>query len=62
MRNGGSAEGRGITNGGPVGVGFVSGDVGVDSAVGGYWRLRVCKRISSSLVRRIVRSAGLLGL
>jgi hypothetical protein len=36
MRNGGSAEGRGITNGGPVGVGFVSEDVGVDSAVGGY--------------------------
>jgi hypothetical protein len=36
MRNGGSAEGRGITNGGPVGVGFVSGDVGVDSAVAGY--------------------------
>ena len=36
MRNGGSAEGRGITNGGAVGVGFASVDVGVDSAVGGY--------------------------
>jgi hypothetical protein len=36
MRNGGSADGRGITNGGPVGVGFVSGDVGVDSVGGGY--------------------------
>jgi hypothetical protein len=32
MRNGGSTEGRGITNGGPVGVGFVSGEIGVDSA------------------------------
>jgi hypothetical protein len=32
MCNGGSAEGRGITNGGPVGVGFVSGEIGVDSA------------------------------
>jgi hypothetical protein len=36
MRNGGSVEGRGITNGGPVGVGFASVDVGVDSVVGGY--------------------------
>jgi hypothetical protein len=36
MRNGGSAEGRGITNGGPVGVGFISGGVGVDSVVAGY--------------------------
>jgi hypothetical protein len=32
MRNGGLAEGRGITNGGPVSVGFVSGEIGVDSA------------------------------
>jgi hypothetical protein len=31
MCNGGSAEGRGITNGGPVGVIFVSGEIGVDS-------------------------------
>jgi hypothetical protein len=62
MRNGGSVDGRGIINGGPVGVEFVSVDVGVDSADAGYWRLRVCSRISSSLVRRIVRSAGLLGL
>jgi hypothetical protein len=31
MRNGGSAVGRGITNGGPAGVGFVSGGVEVDS-------------------------------
>jgi hypothetical protein len=36
MRNGDSAEGRGITNGGPVGVGFVSGEIGVDSTVVGY--------------------------
>jgi hypothetical protein len=36
MHNGGSTEGCGITNGGPVGVGFVYEDVGVDSAVGGY--------------------------
>jgi hypothetical protein len=36
MHSGGSAEGRGITNGGPVGVGFASVDVGVDSAIGGY--------------------------
>jgi hypothetical protein len=32
MRNGGSAEGRGMTNGGAAGVGFVSGEVEVDSA------------------------------
>jgi hypothetical protein len=32
MHNGDSTEGRGITNGGPVGVGFVSGEIGVDSA------------------------------
>jgi hypothetical protein len=32
MRSGGSAEGRWITNGGPVGVGFVYGEMGVDSA------------------------------
>jgi hypothetical protein len=32
MRNGGSADGRGITNGDPVGGGFVSADIGVDSA------------------------------
>jgi hypothetical protein len=31
MQRGGWAEGRGITNGGPVGVGFVSGGMGVDS-------------------------------
>jgi hypothetical protein len=36
MRNGGSAEGQGIINGGPVGVGFVSEEMGVDSAIGGY--------------------------
>jgi hypothetical protein len=36
MRNGSSAEGRGITNGGPVGVEFASVDAGEDSAVGGY--------------------------
>jgi hypothetical protein len=36
MRNGGSAEGRGITNVGPIGVGFASADVGVDSVVAGY--------------------------
>jgi hypothetical protein len=36
MHNGGSTEGRGITNGGPVGVGFVSGEIGVNSAVVGY--------------------------
>jgi hypothetical protein len=32
MRNGGLAEGRGMTNGGLVGVIFVSGEIGVDSA------------------------------
>jgi hypothetical protein len=32
MRNGGSAAGRGMTNEGAAGVGFVSGGVGVDSA------------------------------
>jgi hypothetical protein len=31
MHSGGSVEGWGITNGGPVGVGFVSGEIGVDS-------------------------------
>jgi hypothetical protein len=31
MHSGGSAEGRGITNEGPVGVGFVSGVMGGDS-------------------------------
>jgi hypothetical protein len=31
MHSSGSAEGRGITNEGPVGVGFVSGEIGVDS-------------------------------
>jgi hypothetical protein len=36
MRNGGSAEGRGITNEGPVGVVFVSGEIGVDLVVVGY--------------------------
>jgi hypothetical protein len=36
MRNGGSVDGRGIINGGPVGVGFVSVDVGVDLADAGY--------------------------
>jgi hypothetical protein len=60
MRSGGSTVGRGMTNGGAVGVGFVSGGVRVVSA--GYWRFRVCRRISSSLVRRMVRPAGLLGL
>ena len=30
MRSGGLAEGRGITNGGPVGAGFVSGEMGGD--------------------------------
>jgi hypothetical protein len=32
IRNGGSAVGPGMTNGGVAGVGFVSGGVGVDSA------------------------------
>jgi hypothetical protein len=32
MRSGGSAVGRGMTNGGAAGVGFVSGGVGVVSA------------------------------
>jgi hypothetical protein len=32
MCNGGLAGGRGITNGGAVVVGFVSGEIGVDSA------------------------------
>jgi hypothetical protein len=36
MRNGGSVEGRGITNGGPISVGLVSGEIGVDSVVVGY--------------------------
>jgi hypothetical protein len=36
MRNGGSVEGRGITNGRSVGVGVASVDVGVGSTVGGY--------------------------
>jgi hypothetical protein len=36
MHNGGSATGRGITNGGPVGVGFFYGGSGVDSVVAGY--------------------------
>jgi hypothetical protein len=36
MRNGGSAEGRGIINGGPVSVGLVSEEMGVDSIVVGY--------------------------
>jgi hypothetical protein len=31
MQRGGSTEGRGITNGGPIGVGFVSGGMGGDS-------------------------------
>jgi hypothetical protein len=32
MRSSGSAEGRGITNGGPVSVGFVSRGMGGDLA------------------------------
>ena len=36
MRKGGSTEGRGIINGVPVGVGFISADVGIDSAVVEY--------------------------
>jgi hypothetical protein len=32
MHSGGSVEGRGITNGGPIGVGFVSGEMEVESA------------------------------
>jgi hypothetical protein len=36
MRSGGSAEGRGIINEGPVGVGLVSEEMGLDSAVVGY--------------------------
>jgi hypothetical protein len=32
MHNGGSTEGRGITNRDPIGVGFFSGEIGVDSA------------------------------
>jgi hypothetical protein len=31
MHSGGSAEGRGITNGGPIGVGLVSEVMGGDS-------------------------------
>jgi hypothetical protein len=31
MRNGGSAVGRGMTNGGVASVGFVSGEIEVDS-------------------------------
>jgi hypothetical protein len=31
MQSGGLAEGRGITNGGPIGVGFVSGGIEGDS-------------------------------
>jgi hypothetical protein len=36
MHSGGSAEGRGITNEGPIGVGLVSEEMGVDSVVAGY--------------------------
>jgi hypothetical protein len=36
MCNGGLTEGRGITNGGPVGVGFFYEGIGVDSAGVGY--------------------------
>jgi hypothetical protein len=32
MRSGGLTEGQGITNGGPIGAGFVYGDMRVDSA------------------------------
>jgi hypothetical protein len=32
MHNGGLTGGRGITNRGAIGVGFVSGEIGVDSA------------------------------
>jgi hypothetical protein len=31
MRSSGSAGGKGITNGGPIGVGFVSGGMGGDA-------------------------------
>jgi hypothetical protein len=33
MKSGGSEEGRGITNGGPFGVGFVSEEMGEDLVV-----------------------------
>jgi hypothetical protein len=36
MRSGGLTEGQGITSRGPVDVGFVSGEMGVDSAGVGY--------------------------
>jgi hypothetical protein len=36
MHNSGLAKGQGITNGGLVGVGCVSVDVGLDSAIVGY--------------------------
>jgi hypothetical protein len=36
MRNGGSEEGRGITNRGPFGAGFISGEMGVDSVGARY--------------------------
>jgi hypothetical protein len=36
MRRGGSVLGKGITNGGPVGVGIVSGGMGGDSASAWY--------------------------
>jgi hypothetical protein len=48
--------GRGIINGGPTVVGVVSEVVGVDSGGTPYWRSRVCKKISSLLVRRMLRS------
>jgi hypothetical protein len=36
MRSGVSALGKGITNGGPIGVGIVSGGMGGDSAGARY--------------------------
>jgi hypothetical protein len=62
MRRGGFVLGRGITNGGPIGAGIVSGGMGGDSAGAWYRRLCVCRRISSSQVRMILRSVGLFGL
>ena len=51
----------GIINGCLVVVGFVSEVVGVDSGGMLYWGLRVCRRITSLLIWRIVRSTGFLG-
>jgi hypothetical protein len=61
IRGFGSMLGHGIINGCPTIVGVVSEVVGVDSRGMLYGRLRVCKRISSSLVWRILGLVGFLG-